>query len=116
MKRRKIQITHLLRPHWQALALAFIAVIGESSTDLLAPWPLKLIFDYVIGKKSTLEMPDWLAQLIHSTAGRSSLAVLNFAAVTVVVIALVGAVSSYTEDYLTTSVGQWVMQIGRAHV
>ena len=36
-------------------------------------------------------------------------AVLNFAVLAVAVIAIVGAVSSYTEKYLTTSVGQWVM-------
>ena len=42
----QIQITHLLRPHWKALAIAFVAVIAESATDLLEPWPLKIIFDY----------------------------------------------------------------------
>ncbi|HEY3024568.1 MAG TPA: ABC transporter ATP-binding protein [Pyrinomonadaceae bacterium] len=34
---------------------------------------------------------------------------MTFAAVAVLGIALVGAISSYTEKYLTTSVGQWVM-------
>jgi ATP-binding cassette subfamily B protein len=106
MKRRKIQITHLLRPHWKALSLAFLAVIGESATDLLEPWPLKIIFDYVLGSK---HMPDWLASLVQATLGRDKLAVLSFAACAVLAIAIVGAISSYTEDYLTTSVGQWVM-------
>jgi subfamily B ATP-binding cassette protein MsbA len=106
MKRRKIQITHLLRPHWKALSLAFLAVIGESGTDLLEPWPLKIIFDYVLGSK---HMPDWLASLVHATLGRDKLSVLSFAACAVLAIAIVGAISSYAEDYLTTSVGQWVM-------
>ncbi|HMF57669.1 MAG TPA: ABC transporter ATP-binding protein [Pyrinomonadaceae bacterium] len=106
MKKGMIQITRLLRPHWKALSIAFIAVIGESGTDLLEPWPLKIIFDYVLGSKP---MPEWMASFIHSTLGADKLAVLSFAAFAVIAIAIVGAISSYTEDYLTTSVGQWVM-------
>jgi subfamily B ATP-binding cassette protein MsbA len=41
--------------------------------------------------------------------GPDKLAVLNFAVLAVAVIAVVGALSSYLEKYLTTSVGQWVM-------
>ena len=42
---KNISITDLLYPHWFTLSLAFIAVIGESLTDLLQPWPLKIVFD-----------------------------------------------------------------------
>jgi hypothetical protein len=48
---KKIRITDLLYPHWPTLTLAFVAVVGESVTDLLEPWPLKIIFDYVFGSK-----------------------------------------------------------------
>ena len=41
--------------------------------------------------------------------GPNKLAVLNFAVLAVAVIAIVGAISSYLENYLTTSVGQSVM-------
>ena len=41
--------------------------------------------------------------------GTEKLAVLNFAVLAVAIIAIVGAVSSYLENYLTTSVGQSVM-------
>src|ERR1700730_6078250 len=44
-----------------------------------------------------------------SLIGQNKLAVLNFAVLAVAVIAIIGAVSSYAEKYLTTSVGQWVM-------
>jgi len=33
VKEKKIRITHLLRPHWAALAGAFVAVIGETVTE-----------------------------------------------------------------------------------
>jgi len=105
MKQKKIRITDLLFPHWPSLTLAFIAVIGESVTDLLEPWPLKVVFDYVFGSK---HMPDWLASIV-GFIGTDKLSILNFAAIAVILIALFGAISSYGEKYLTTSVGQWVM-------
>jgi subfamily B ATP-binding cassette protein MsbA len=88
------------------LALAFIAVIGEAATDLLEPWPLKIVFDYVFGTK---HMPAWMAGLIGSTFGLTKVAILHFAILAVIIIALAGALSAYAEKYLTTSVGQWVM-------
>src|SRR5205809_5756568 len=105
MKRKKIRIIDLLFPHWPSFTLAFIAVVGESVTDLLEPWPLKVVFDYVFGSK---RMPDWLASMV-SFIGDDKFSILNFAVLAVIVIALFGAVSSYFEKYLTTSVGQWVM-------
>jgi subfamily B ATP-binding cassette protein MsbA len=105
MKQNKIRITDLLYPHWFILSLAFIAVVGESLTDLLEPWPLKIVFDYVLGSK---RMPAWLAGIV-GFIGTDKFSILNFAVLAVLVIAVFGAISSYFEKYLTTSVGQWVM-------
>jgi subfamily B ATP-binding cassette protein MsbA len=102
---KKIRITDLLYPHWPMLSLAFIAVVGESLTDLLEPWPLKIVFDYVFGSK---RMPGWLAGVV-SWIGTDKASILNFAVLAVIVIAIFGALSSYVEKYLTSSVGQWVM-------
>src|SRR5215831_14002286 len=102
---KKIRITDLLYPHWSTLTFAFIAVIGESLTDLLEPWPLKIVFDHVFGSK---KLPDWLAGLV-SFIGTDKFSILNLAVLAVIVIAVFGAISSYIEKYLTTSVGQWVM-------
>jgi len=105
MTQKKIRITDLLFPHWFTLTLAFIAVIGESVTDLLEPWPLKMVFDYVFGSK---RMPAWLAGVV-GWIGTDKFSILNFAVLAVLLIAIFGALSSYFEKYLTTSVGQWVM-------
>ena len=88
------------------LALAFLAVLGEAATDLLEPWPLKIVFDYVFGSK---RMPAWMSTIIGSTFGLDKVSILHFAVLAVIVIAVAGALSSYFEKYLTTSVGQWVM-------
>src|SRR2546425_2918596 len=106
MKKKRIEISYLLRPHWKTLTVAFIAVIGESAGDLLEPWPLKVVFDYVLGSK---KMPGWLASLVNSVAGHDKMSILYFAAFSVIAIAAVGAMGSYGEKYLTTSVGQRVM-------
>jgi subfamily B ATP-binding cassette protein MsbA len=105
-KPNSLKIIELLRPHWKALSVALVAVIGETAADLLEPWPLKIVVDNLLRSKP---LPPWLAGIVSQVAGQNKFAVLNFALVAVAVIAVVGAVSSYTEKYLTTSVGQWVM-------
>ena len=98
---RSLSLIPLLRPHWKLLAVAFLAMLVQSAADLLEPWPLKVVFDYVIGGK---RMPHWLAEWMPPDA----LAVLNVAAAAVIAIAIVGALSSYTEKYLSTTVAKRV--------
>ena len=104
-KPKGLSIIDLLRPHWKALTLALLAVAGEAATDLLEPWPLKIVLDYLLQSKHP---PGWMRVMV-GWIGQDKLAVLNFAVLAVAVIAVVGALSSYLEKYLTTSVGQWVM-------
>ena len=95
----------LLRPHWKALTLAFIAVLGETLSDILEPWPIKIVIDNILQSK---KLPDWLGGFVSHTFGHEKLPILNFAVLAVVAIAVAGAASSYVEKYLTTSVSQWV--------
>src|SRR5204863_1094106 len=92
--------------HWPTLVIAFIAIIFEGFTDLLDPWPIKIVLDYVIGSK---HLPAWLASFSQATFGANKSAILGLAVTTVIVVALVGAVATYTEKYLMTKVGQEVM-------
>jgi ATP-binding cassette, subfamily B, bacterial len=98
---RSLSLIRLLRPHWPLLAVAFVAMLVQSAADLLEPWPLKVVFDYVLGSK---RMPDWLAEWMPGDA----LGVLNVAAAAVIAIAAIGALSSYTEKYLSTTVAKRV--------
>ena len=104
-KHKSRNIIDFLRPHWKALALALLAVLGEAGADILQPWPLKIVLDYLLQSKKP---PAWLEAPLR-WVGHEKLAVLNFAVLAVAVIAIVGAISSYLENYLTTSVGQSVM-------
>ena len=101
----KLKLTDLLRPHWTALTLAFIAVLGETATDVLEPWPIKIVVDSLLQHK---KLPGWIGHIVGGLFGQDQIAVLNFAVGAVAAIAIVGAVSSYIEKYLTTSVSQWV--------
>ena len=106
-KRNKpFKLVDLLRPHWKALSLAFVAVLGVTITDLLEPWPLKLVFDHLLKAKP---LPEWLSPLTSTFGSNDQVSLLNFAAIALVVVALLSALSSYSEKYLTSSVGQWVV-------
>ena len=102
---KKLTIRELLKPHVAALTLGFIAVVGEGIANLLEPWPLKIVLDSVLRSKPT---SGWLNQAIQSAVGDDKLAILKFACVAVLGIAILDAISSYTEKYFTTSIGQWV--------
>ncbi len=103
---KTLGITDLLRPHLAALTLGLLAAIGEGIANLLDPWPLKIVLDNVLRSRP---VHGWLNRLILSTVGNDSFAILKFAVLAVLLIAVVDALCSYAEKYLTTSVGQWVM-------
>src|SRR5579864_574337 len=99
-------ISHLLGPHRKALAIGLAAVGAETVAGLLEPWPLKVVFDSVLRTKKA---PDWLSRVITNLMGQDKLAVLQFAAIAVIVIAAIGAIGSYIEKRTITEVGQRVM-------
>jgi subfamily B ATP-binding cassette protein MsbA len=102
---RTLRISDLIRPHWKTLAIALAAVLGETVTDVLEPWPIKVVVDNVLQSK---KLPGLLGSTVSGLFGTNPYAMLNFAIAAVALIAVVGALSSYFEKYLTTSISQWV--------
>ena len=96
-----LSFSRLVLPYWKPLGVAFVAMLATAAADLLEPWPLKVIFDYVIALKP---MPP--ALLRWPIIGQDRLMLLNIAGIAVIVIAIIGAISSFWEKYLSTSVGQ----------
>ncbi|HEY6342692.1 MAG TPA: ABC transporter ATP-binding protein [Bryobacteraceae bacterium] len=103
---KRLKVSDLLRPHWGALALGLAAVIGEGLSNLAEPWPLKVVLDNVLRSRP---LPPRIAWMVQHLAGSNKLAILEFAALAVLAIAIVGAGCSYIEKSVTTTVGQWVM-------
>ena len=95
----------LLRPHWKTLLLALLAVVGETLADVLEPWPITIVVDNVLQGK---RLPAPLVGVVGSIFGHDTSALLRFALGSILLIAVVGGVSTYVEKYLTTSVSQWV--------
>jgi subfamily B ATP-binding cassette protein MsbA len=102
---RRLRIIDLVRPHWKSLTIALVAVFGETLTDILEPWPIKIVVDNILQSK---KLPEPLSGIVTSLFGGNQYAIVNFAVAAVALIAVVGAVSAYFEKYLTTSVSQWV--------
>lgn len=90
----------LVRPYALPLVAAFVAMVIEAVAGLLEPWPLKVVFDQVLGGKP---LPWWLAHWPRFGTDRPFL--LECVAIAVVVIALVGAASGYAESYLSSYAG-----------
>src|SRR6478752_3205616 len=101
-----LTIRRLLRPHAKGLTIGIAAVFIEGAASLAEPWPLKIVLDSVLKGKAG---NGWFNELILSAAGTDKLAILKFAALAVLTIAAVGAISSYIEKYITTNLGQWVL-------
>jgi ATP-binding cassette, subfamily B, bacterial len=105
LPRKRLTIRQLLKPHTPALTLGFFAVMGEAIANLLQPWPLKIVLDEVFrahnGKSG---VPHFVSRFL----GTDKLAAVEFACFAVIAIAVLDAISTYGEKYLTTSVGQWI--------
>src|SRR6201991_4152614 len=95
-------VVDLLRPYRGRLAIVFAAMLLEIATSLAAPWPLKLVIDDALGNH---HLPDWL-DWAHQYAGfgKHTLGVALFAGAATLLIAAVGALATYIDNYYTTSV------------
>ena len=98
-------ITRILRPYRKHLVVVLLAMFVETLMSLAAPWPLKLVLDNVLGSH---RLPEWLSVIHGSFLGEGKNAILHFAALAVVAIAVLDGISSYIDSYFTTSVGQWI--------
>ena len=105
-QRKKFILRNLLKPRAGALFLGFMAVLMEGAANLAEPWPLKIVIDNVLRSKHN---SAWVNQLVLSSTGSDKVAILKFAAWAGLLIAAVGAVSNYTERYITAGLGQWIM-------
>jgi ABC-type multidrug transport system fused ATPase/permease subunit len=98
-------VRELLRPYRGWLVIILLAMLVETAMSLAAPWPLKVILDNVVG---THKAPEWLAPFQSSLFGHSKMQLAALAGIATVLIAALGAVASYIDNYYTESVGQWV--------
>jgi len=106
-------IAGLLRPYQGRLAIVLLATAIETAMGLAAPWPLKIVLDDVIGAH---EPPAWLRDFANWMPGDGGMRIAAAAALGGVIIAVLGAIASYVDNYYTESVGQWVANDLRVRV
>ncbi len=96
----------MVRPYRGSLLVVLLAMLVETAMSLAAPWPLKIIIDNVVGHH---RLAPWLDHLFRPMLeGGKELHVAALAALAALLIAILGAVASYVDNYYTESVGQWV--------
>jgi len=98
-------VLELVRPYRGWLTVVFIAMLFETAMSIAAPWPLKIIIDNVVGEH---KLPEFLTWLRDFSSGEHTMGLAAVAALGAVVIALIGAVAGYVDNYYTTSVAQYV--------
>ena len=99
-------IRSLIRPYRRTLVVILLAMLVETAMSLATPWPLKIILDNVVGDH---KLTPWLHHLVGDLLDHGSrMHVAAVAASAFVLIALLGAIASYIDNYYTESVGQWV--------
>jgi ATP-binding cassette subfamily B protein len=97
---RQIIITYLFEVK-RSLFVAAVCTLGLALTDLLRPWPLKIIFDYILLSKP---LPHYLSFLKGTFQGGKTLplVVVSFA---IILIALLKSISSYSQLFMTSRIG-----------
>ncbi len=89
------------KKYWQALMLAYVSLLAFIAVEVLAPWPLKLIVDYLILDRP-LPVDVALLQTMRATDPKL---LLLLSALSIVVLAVLAAFLSYVIKYWVASVG-----------
>lgn len=97
---REIVREHLLTAKW-SLVVSGLSLLGFTLTELISPWPLKIIFDHILLDKS---LPEWLGWLggVLSYGKPTAVVVLSLA---IVVIAGFRGAFAYLHTFITSRVG-----------
>jgi ATP-binding cassette subfamily B protein len=113
MKQKSPNVREIVGAHlWEmrrSLATALLCIFGFTLTELLAPWPLKIIFDYVLLNKP---LPPSLAGLGGLMAQGKPVAVM-VVSLGIVLIAGGKSLSDYFQLYQTSRVGHQMVHILR---
>src|SRR5439155_3125357 len=96
----QIFCTHLRRVAGRLL-LAGLCTLGVAAADLLKPWPLKLILDHCILDKPLPHLLNFLPDIVEG----SKVTLVVEAACAIVLIALFGGLFSYSQIFITSSIG-----------
>lgn len=90
-----------LRPHKGRIILAILFMLGTAILTLLRPWPLKIVFDYILlPVNATLK-----SSLLSPLENWSAIEILFLAALSVLILAVLKGVFNYSYNVISQTVG-----------
>jgi ATP-binding cassette subfamily B protein len=97
---RQIIYNYLRQLRW-SLLFGVLCMFGLTLTDLLRPWPIKIIFDHILSDRPTPHYLSFLSGVLHSGKLTSLVCVSSG----IIMIAVVRGALSYFQVYTTSRVG-----------
>ncbi len=101
-----------LRKYWKRFVLAYLGLFAAMVMNLLKPWPLKIIFDYVLLNKT---MPRRI-EFLSSLAAHDKLTLLAISCAGIVVIFFLEGLFTFTRKYFMAGAGERAMNDIRQEV
>ena len=99
------RIIRYVRPYWKLGLISATLTILSSMAALLAPWPLKLIVDSVLGNRPLRPVLRPIVDGLHAF-GAGKLSILAFAVLAGLIIVVVQNTLTVLHSYVTTSFEQ----------
>ena len=107
-----LRLAHYALAHWRGLAFMMLLMLINVGLNVLKPWPLKLIVDYVLTNQS---LPDTLVWLKTLPFGESSSSLLSWLAGATIILFLASEGVRLIQNYVGSGVGsRMVYDLGAA--
>lgn len=87
------------------MLIIFLAMLAETLMSIATPWPLKILIDNVIGHHP---LPGWLNWMNKIFPGENKVEFAAVASISVLVMAAIGSLATYLDNYFTESLAQYV--------
>ncbi|MCH7849603.1 MAG: hypothetical protein IIB53_14730 [Planctomycetes bacterium] len=100
-----LRFREYIQPHRRSLFWALLAAVGVIGMQVAAPWPIKIIFDYILSDNMG---SSWMARALDRVSSPSGSA-LAWVCGGILLIAVIDSVFSYIRDVLLAQTGQRVV-------
>ncbi len=97
-----------IRPYWRRLALALGASVGSVATDLLRPWPLKIIVDNVLSPTHS-HHPTRIDAAVITLVGSAHSRILIAAIALLVLVAILNSLCDFAQVLWMSNAGQRIV-------
>ncbi len=94
-----------VQPHRWALVTSLLAAVGVIAAQVVAPWPIKIIFDYILSDSMG---SSWIAHALGRVSS-GPVSALGWVCAAVLVIAVADSLFAYVRDVLLAQTGQRVV-------